>query len=251
MNLPSDYYGSDVGMWTPPAVTKHVDPGHVYELSDSGVESLRPPSDKEKKKVTADRLNATAISKRQTSASLEKITGETQEALIALREQSYCCLCMQNINNDDVNYWEGGVPLNEVSEWFTRPDHQEVFEETFVRDNGRGLFWTSAMAWLGDHYPIYKDEEDSPAGRGLRPRTRAATWAPAWHAYVAKAVTWSLAKHNQAVLRKAASHTGGHLADYARGELLGRSGRPPTKWVVVHNGVYKAMWHMNKQQIPD
>ena len=32
---------------------------------------------------------------------------------------------------------------------------------------------------------------------------------------------------------------------------MGRAGKPPASWLVVHNGVYKALWHMTKERIPN
>ena len=45
------------------------------------------------------------------------------------------------------------------------------------------------------------------------------------------------------------SHIGGHLADYAFGELYARAGKPPSRYTVVPNGVYKFLWHKLKGSI--
>ena len=54
--------------------------------------------------------------------------------------------------------------------------------------------------------------------------------------YAARAVSWCWENYDKSDFWKNISRVGGHLADYCRGELFGRSGSPPKGgWIVVHN----------------
>ena len=144
-------------------------------------------------------------------------------------------LCFTGIVDTDVKDWckpPDQLPIDELFDWFQEPHGVNVdnFIKAMVRADGKNLKWTAAMAWLGGNYPKVGVEANEPI--------TVTAAEEGWKAYVVFSINWCWENHERGTFRKSVSHVGGHLADYARGELLARAGAPPRRWVVVHNDCY-------------